>query len=146
MIVMHQKQAIEDCMNDQVLDWDRQNSIDINLTSGYGPALTWKVYEFKPRTPELLKQFQYLQDVSTGTTTRYTKYSPPLGILKVDTSDLDRFETYMERLLHEDHLWDFGWTCFEEETQIDDFQAQLLAYVCTFYTNTPDPDVRASAG
>ena len=24
-------------------------------------------------------------------------------------------------------LWHFAWTCFEEESQIDDFQAVLLA-------------------
>lgn len=67
MTLMHQKQTIEDTVKDQVLDWDQQHPIDIYLTSGYGPPLRWKLYEFKPRTNDLLGQFQYLQDPSTST-------------------------------------------------------------------------------
>jgi len=138
MTLMHQKQTIEDCVHDQVLQWDLHNPVDVYLTSGYGPALRWKLYEFKPRTPELLGQFQYLQDTTTGASVRYQKYSPPFGLAKLDTSDDSHFETYMDRLLHPQHLWEFGWTCFEEETQIDDFQARLLDLVCTLYMQTQD--------
>ena len=138
MTLMHQKQTIEDCVHDQVLHWDLHNPVDVYLTSGYGPALRWKLYEFKPRTDELLGQFQYLQNPMTGTSVRYQKYSPPFGLAKLDTSDDSHFETYMERLLHSEHLWEFGWTCFEEETQIDDFQARLLDLVCNLYMQTQD--------
>ena len=148
MTLMHQKQTIEDCVNDQVVGWDRENPIDVYLTSGYGPALRWKLYEFKPKTTELLGQFQYLQDPQTGFSQRRQKYSPPFGLIKLDGSDDSHFEEYLEQLLSPDYLWDLGWTCFEEETQVepDAFQAKLLDLICKLYTDTNDYDVSTSIG
>ena len=146
MTLMHQKQTIEDCVNDQVLDWDLQNPIDVYLTSGYGPALRWRMYEFKPRTEELLGQFQYLQNPATGAEQRFQKYSPPFGLIKLDSVDDQHFENYLEQLLGTDYLWDFGWTCFEEETQVDPdaFQARLLQLMCQLYLDTQDTEVKFS--
>lgn len=143
MTLMHQKQTIEDCVNDQVVEWDQQSPIDVYLTSGYGPALRWKLYEFRPRTDELLGQFQYLQNPTTGRTQRYQKYSPPFGLLKLDSSDDMHFEEYLDQLMHPDYLWDLGWTCFEEETQVDEdcFQARMLDLMCKLYSDTLDYDV-----
>lgn len=141
MTAMHKKDTIENYVQREVLDWDRDNSIDVYLTSGYGPALKWRLYEFQPRSTDMLVQLQYLQDPSTGISQRLTKYSPPFALLKIDTSDDDHFERYMEQLLHEDHLWEFGWTCFEEETQIDDFQARLLQFMCELFMEMRDYDV-----
>lgn len=143
MTLMHQKQTIEDTVNDQVVEWDFDNPIDVYLTSGYGPALRWKLYEFKPRTEELLGQFQYLQDPVTGLSQRYKKYSPPFGLIKLDSADDMHFENYLEQLLSEEYLWELGWTCFEEESQVDSdfFQARLLDLVCKLYTKTQDYDV-----
>ncbi|KAK5133109.1 hypothetical protein LTR08_008219 [Meristemomyces frigidus] len=141
MTLMHQKQTIEDCVNDQVARWDLTNSIDVYLTCGYGPPLCWKLYEFEPRSEELLGQLQYLQDPVTGASQRYQKYSPPLGLTKLDTSDDTHFETYMDQLLDPQLLADeFGYTCFEEERQIDDFQAKLLDLLCGFYAQTQEYD------
>ena len=143
MTLMHQKQTIEDCVNDQVLEWDHSNPIDVYLTCGYGPALRWKLYEFRPRTDELLNQLQYLQDPATGVSHRCQKYSPPFGLTKLDQSDDRHFETYLDQLMSSDYLWDLGWTCFEEETQVDPqaFQANLLDLMCKLYQNTFDVDV-----
>ena len=143
MTLMHQKQTIEDCVNDQVLEWDHQNPIDVYLTSGYGPALRWKLYEFRPRTDELLGQFQYLQDPTTGISQRFQKYSPPFGLLKLDSSDDAHFEEYLDTLMNPDYLWELGWTCFEEESQVDSdcFQANLLVLMCKLYQDTHDYDV-----
>ena len=35
----------------------------------------------------------------------------------------------------------FPWICFEEESQIYDFQATMLAMVCELYRKTDDYDV-----
>jgi len=144
---MHQKQFIEDTVSREVREWDTRNPIDVYLTSGYGPALRWKVYEFKPRTPELLTQHQYLQDRNTGQEYRIEKYSPPLALLKIDSSDQHQFEIYLDRLMHPSQLWDFGWTMYEEETQIhDDFQARLVDKMCNLYLQTDDDDVSGCQG
>lgn len=140
MTLMHQKQSIEDCVTDKVLRWENKNAIKIRLTSGYGPPLEWHVYEFVPKTIELLGQYQYRQD-EQGVTRRLTKYSPPLGLLQIDTSDSVRAEEYLDRILQSDYLDDFGWTCFEEESQVDYFQASMLQAMCDLYLDTDDLDV-----
>ena len=143
MTVMHQKQTIEDTVREQVREWDLDTPIDLYLSSGYGPPFRVQAHEFKPKTDELLGQFQYLQDPTTGRTHRYKKYSPPFGLLKLDSSDSTHFENYLEELLSTEYLWDLGWTCFEEETQVDEdaFQARLLDLICKLYTTTHDFDV-----
>lgn len=146
MTLMHQKQTIEDTVADQVLHWDKDHPITVYLTSGYGPPLRWSLHEFKPRTNDLLGQFQYLQDPVTGQQKRYHKYSPPFGLLKLDSSDDDYLNKYLDTLLTPEYLWDLGWTCFEEESQVDDdsFQARLVDCMCTLYLQTGDPDVSSS--
>ena len=109
---MHQKQTIEDTVSDQVVEWDTQNPIDIYLTSGYGPPLGWKVYEFRPSSNKLLGQLQYLQDPATGVSQGWNKYSPPLGLMKLDQSDDTHFDVYLNQLMEKEHLDDLGWTCF----------------------------------
>lgn len=140
MTLMHQKQTIEDTVVDQVLHWDKERPIGVYLTSGYGPPLRWTLHEFKPRTDDLLGQFQYLQDPATGQQRRFHKYSPPFGLLKLDNSDDDYLNGYLEKLLTEEWLWDLGWTCFEEESQIDEehFQARLVDLICTLFLRSPD--------
>ena len=143
MTFMHQKQTIEDCVSDQVCSWDLENSVDVFFTSGYGPALRWKLCEFRPKTNELLFQYQYLQDVESGRCERHIKYSPPLGLSRLDTSDDAYFDKYLNDLLEPHHLRNFGETCFEEESQVDDFQASLMKLICAFYVQTPQgSDVR----
>ncbi|KAK3621587.1 hypothetical protein LTR56_022694 [Elasticomyces elasticus] len=142
MTGMHQKQSIEDYVAHNVVRWDGDNSIDIWLTCGYGPALRWKLYEFQPRDDEPCWQFQYLQDPITRQQIQIKKYSPPFGLMKLETSDDAHFDGYLEQLLHPQHLADFGWTCFEEETEVDDFQARLLQAICDLATGTQDDELR----
>lgn len=141
MTGMHQKQSIEDYVADKVARWDKTNAIDIWLTCGYGPALRWKLYEFEPKDDEPCWQLQYLQDPNTRQQVPQRKYSPPFGLMKIETSDEEHFDRYMEGLLDPNHLDDFGWTCFEEETQVDDFQARLLQAMCDLAMQTQDDEV-----
>jgi hypothetical protein len=140
MTTMHQKQSIEDTVQDQVIEWNTSNPIDVYLSSGYGPALKWKLYEFRPKSRDLLGQFQYFQNRDTQTQTRVVKYSPPLGILKLDSGNTANVESYLDRLLEDQYLENFGWDCFQEESQIDatDFQATLLVLMCQLYIRTTD--------
>lgn len=146
MTLMHQKQSIEDTVSEEVLQWDVDNGIDVYLSSGYGPPLRWTMFEFKPRTPELLTQLQYFQDVNTGQSMSRQKYSPPLGLLKIDTSDDAHFDAYLDQLLDPQHLYDFGWSCYEEESLADpgEFQAKMLDLMCKLHVQTADASVSIS--
>lgn len=146
MTLMHQKQTIEDTVNEHVVEWDTFAPIDVYLTSGYGPPLRWKVHEFRARSDELLTQLQYYQDPKTGVSQAWKKYSPPFGLMKLDQSDDTHFETYLDQLMHPDYLCELGWTFFEEETQVDEeaFQANLLDFLCSLYRGTDDIEVISS--
>lgn len=143
MTLMHQKQTIEDTVVDQVQSWDMDHPITVYLTSGYGPPLRWILHEFKPRSQDLLGQFQYLQNPATGQHVRMHKYSPPFGLLKLDNADDDYLKNYLKTLLADDWIWDLGWTCFEEESQVDEehFQARLVELMCELFRKTSDAAV-----
>lgn len=141
MTIMHEKQTIEDSVASSVLAWDRDNGIDIYLSSGYGPPLLWKVYEFRPKSTEYLSQLQYRQDNNSDRMVRTTNYSPPYGLLKIDTSHDTLFDRYLDRLLEPQFLGDFGWTFYEAESVADDFQAGVLALMCKLYLDTSDAAV-----
>lgn len=143
MTWMHQKQTIEDTVSEQVVFWNRDSPIDVALTSGYGPPLKWRVYEFKPKTDEYIGQLQYFQDPATGRSTPTFKYSPPLALLKLDASDDSHFAEYLDQLLEPEYLSVFGCHFFAEEKQVDEdgFQAQVLQFMCDLYSNTNDDNV-----
>jgi hypothetical protein len=138
---MHTKQNIEDCVRYQVHSWDYTRPVEVYLTSGYGHPLRWILYEFQPTTLELLGQFQYIQDVNTGQSIRCEKWSPPLGLTKLEPSDDYHFKNYLDELMTPEVLADFPWRCFEEESQINDFQATMLAMICELYQGTHDIEV-----
>lgn len=141
---MHQKQGIEDCVQRHVQAWYYTRPVKVLLTSGYGHPLLWELHEFKPATAELLRQYQYLQDVETGQSVRFEKWSPPLGITKLEPSDIWRFERYLDELMSDEHLHDLPWTCFEEESRFGNFQASMLDMICKLYLATTDRDVSVS--
>lgn len=141
---MHQKQTIEDSVASSVLTWDHDNGIDIYLSSGYGPPLRWKVFEFRPKSEEYLRQLQYYQDNGNDQMVRTVNYSPPYGLLKIDTSDDAHLEKYLDQLLEPRFLWEFGWTFYEAESLADDFQAGVLDLMCKLYVNTADDSVGTS--
>jgi hypothetical protein len=138
---MHSKQNIEDCVKDQVRGWDYTRPVEVCLTSGYGHPLRWILYEFEPATLELLGQYQYLQNVNTRQSERREKWSPPLGITKLEPSDEFHFKNYLDDLMADEPLAEFPWICFEEESLIDNFQATMLAMICELYRVTSDYDV-----
>lgn len=143
MTLMHQKQSIEDTVSAEVRTWHGDNGIDIYLSTGYGPPLVWRLYEFEAKTPELLNQLQFYQNPDTRQSTVTNKYSPPYGLLKIDPSDDRHFEAYLEQLLERNTLENFGWVCYQEESLVDEgeFQEKLLDGICTLYLDTRDVSV-----
>lgn len=138
MTVMHQRQTILDTVHDQVIEWDTRRPIEVHLTCGYGRPLLWTLHEFRPRTNDLLGQYQYIHNNKNGQSERIHKYSPPFGVMKLDGSDEQRVQTYLQGLLEREHLQHLGWTFYEEERVADpqEFQAVLLTLLCTLYMSS----------
>jgi hypothetical protein len=140
----YQKQYIENTVSREVVTWHSDNCIDIYLSTGYGPPLRWKVFEFTPKSPDLLIQLQYFQDPYTGRSVTKQKYSPPYGLLSIDSVDDRNFEAYLEDLLRPEHLKELGESCYAEENYVDEaqFQCKLLDHLCQLYMNTSDSSLR----
>lgn len=87
------------------------------------PPIEFELYEFEPKTTELLRQFQYSLDLQTGTRGWVEKNSPPLAMVSIENEDRDRYEQYLNRVVdkHGDKFVD---RCFKYEK--DDFQGRLL--------------------
>ena len=137
----YKRQGIEACVREQVQAWDYTRPLEVFLTSGYGHPLRWLLYEFKPATAELLQQNQYLKDVKTGQSVRFKKWSPPLGITKLEPGDVWKFERYLGELMSDELLPGLPWKCFAEESQFHDFQASMLDMICKLYLSTTDRNV-----
>ena len=142
--VVHQKQSIEDCVRKHVQAWDYKHPVEVLLTSGFGHPLPWVLHEFRPTTGELLLQYQYTTGVGTGLTVRCEKWSPPLGIIRLHRDDVGKLEKYLDELMTSEHLLDFASTCFEEESQVDNFQATTLDMICKLYLADINSDVSRS--
>lgn len=142
----HGRQSIEDSVVRQVDKWFLGRSITCSLTSGYGPPQRWKLYEFRPGDKELLEQLQYLQDSNTGVQVAYKKYSPPLALRDLDSTDIANFENYLNVLMEAGTLCGLGRTFFAEDSEIDfgHFEAKLLGKMCQLYLTTGDKEVSSA--
>jgi hypothetical protein len=81
------------------------------------------VYEFAPKTQELLRQFQYTTDSRTGKCIRELKKSPPLGMIQLNHKDEQRYDRYINEIV-DNYLVPFAYICFAEEQ--NDFQRTLF--------------------
>ncbi|KXT06336.1 hypothetical protein AC578_9168 [Pseudocercospora eumusae] len=140
----HTKAVLEGLVRTEVVDWHRENSIDVYLSCGYGPPLRWKVTEFSPKSPKLLWQLQYFQDPRTGRSMHRKKYSPPYGLLKLDGVDEKNFDDYLKDLLEPFHLNELGTSFYAEENHVDQdmFQCRVLDMMSRLYIGTSDDKLK----
>ncbi|PIA90449.1 hypothetical protein CB0940_11232 [Cercospora beticola] len=144
----HQKQSIETFVSSEVVHWHVDNCIDVYLSSGYGPPLPWKLYEFTPRNLEFLYQLQATQDPQSMRTITKKKYSPPYGLLKIDSVDDRNYEAYLEDLLQPQWLKELGESAYAEENLVDEgmFQCKVLDLMCQLYIGTSDRTLKPLLG
>ncbi|KAI5358584.1 hypothetical protein Slin14017_G108670 [Septoria linicola] len=140
----HQKQSIETFVSREVGRWHTDNPIDVYLSSGYGPPLLWRLYEFTPHSNDFLWQLQVTQDPSSRRSITTHKYSPPYGLMRIDSVDDRNYESYLEDLLHPHWLKELGESAYAEENLVDDqqFQCKVLDLLCKLYVSTLDATLK----
>jgi hypothetical protein len=99
------------------------------------PPLECEVYEFEPKTQELLRQFQYCYDEVTGARHRIEKASPPLGMVQIEHSDRTRYEKYLEMIIDK-YMEPFAERCYKDEK--DDFMVRLLQLMVHYKPDKAD--------
>jgi len=102
------------------------------------PALECEVYEFEPKTQELLRQFQYFVDPDTRRLSRVEKVSPPLAMVQIDHEDRRKYDKYVSMIV-EKHLDKFAERLYDIESE--DFPTRLYRLMVRFH---PDNKEEAS--
>jgi hypothetical protein len=120
--------------------------INVSLSIGFGPLLTWKLREFVPEeSGAFLKQSQYIHDPRSGKSLLIEKWSPPLGIKEFDKIAIANFERYLDQLMQPNVLKRLGAKFYRAESEMDrkpeKFQATLLQLMCDLYVNSNDVEV-----
>lgn len=117
MTKIHDGNALKRMADEHIEFWHDQQ-YELALTCGQGmPYMPVNVYEFCVRTPELLRQHQYVKDANTGDVHRYEKRSPPVGIMLENQKEgINRCKRYVESIVaNDDLLQPFARVCYEEE-------------------------------
>lgn len=123
LVRMGDKQVVSAFVEQHISRW-RSTAIRIKLNMIWGiPPIEFELYEFEPKTNELLRQFQYSLNLQTGTRGWVEKNSPPLAMVSIENEDRDRYEEYLNRVVDK-HLDKFVDRCFKYEK--DEFQGRLL--------------------
>lgn len=148
LLLDHQKRNIESFVQREVVQWHVDNCIDVYLHSGYGPALHWRLYEFTPKNLEFLYQMQAYQDPQSRRSLTSQKYSPPYGLMRIDSVDDRNYEAYLEDLLSPQWLSTLGESAYAEENIVDDemFQCKVLDLMCSLYVGTEDQTLKPLLG
>jgi hypothetical protein len=120
---MHENSQLTNFVTLHIRQWSNVE-VTLRLTCGQGlPYISCKVYEFAPKTQELLRQFQYTTDTRTGECIREQKSSPPLGMIQLNHKDEQRYDRYINDIV-DNYLVHFAYACFAEEQH--DFQRTLF--------------------
>ncbi|TKA76155.1 hypothetical protein B0A49_03729 [Cryomyces minteri] len=132
MTSMHELEELR-AFYGQHVDSVYQDALEVEFESGHGPKIICEVYQFKPRTPELLRQLQYVKNSFTGKYEAREERSPPLAMQLMENRDVSLYDSYLD-LFVEHHLPGFPRCCFADEP--DNFQPRLLALMCELYHGT----------
>src|ERR1700761_6219044 len=85
--------------------------IKMNIIWGL-PAMDLELYEFEPKTNELLRQIFYTLNQETGKREWVQKHSPPLAMVCIENVDRQKYDRYLNKVV--DHNLDrFAERCFK---------------------------------
>lgn len=134
-------------VHERLSGWHDDHAMTVELATGIGPTFKVSAHEFVPKAndQEPLIQCQYLQDKYTHKMVLHTKYTPPLGLRKLDEDDENNINQYVEACMEPEVLRTFSGRCFSEESiNSSDFQELLLQAMIDLFCATNDSTVSSS--
>jgi hypothetical protein len=119
---MHEPHALKAFVGEHIGGWSG-TAIKLKFSCIWGlPPLELEVYEFEPRTSELLTKVEYFMSRNNVREFVQTN-SPPLGMVQIEDLDRQKYDRYLNRIV-DNHLEKFADRAFKFEK--DDFQGRLL--------------------
>lgn len=126
---LHEYQTLKNFCAEHIKRW---NSVSITIEFDVIwtlPSITCEVYEFEPKTRELLRQFQYIKDEHSDRRVRVEKQSPPLAMLAIEQADRHKYDRYLTMIVDR-HLEEFAELVYDYQN--DDFSVRLLRLMVRF--------------
>ena len=126
---LHEFQTLKDFCAEHIKRW---KSVSITLEFNVIwtlPPISCEVYEFEPKTRELLRQFQYIKDPHSERRVRVEKASPPLAMLAIEQADRHKYDRYLTMIVDK-YLEPFAELVYDYQN--DDFSVRLLRLMVRF--------------
>jgi hypothetical protein len=103
--------------------------------------MTLEMYEFMPKSTDLVQHFQNVLNEQTGQRVWVQKASPPIALRCIDNENHQTYEKYIDGIVDSPkNLGEFVDRCFRYEK--DDFQSRLFRLL---YEYRPDQKDEVSA-
>jgi hypothetical protein len=124
-------------MDNHIHRWGRKPlKLRINIIWGQTP-MELELYEFEPKTAELVRHLQSVLDEKTGKRNWVNKGSPPLAMVSIEPEDRHCYERYIDNIVdHPANLEKFVDRCYKYEK--DDFQARLFRLMYEYQPTAKD--------
>jgi hypothetical protein len=130
---MHEPHSLRTFVGEHIGRWSG-SGIKLKFNCIWGlPPLELEVYEFEPRTMELLTKVEYITRNNVGEFVESN--SPPLGMVHIEDEDRQKYDRYLNKLV-DNHLEKFADRAFKFEK--DDFQGRLLKLMVRLRSDQKD--------
>ncbi|KAF2405621.1 hypothetical protein EJ06DRAFT_526134 [Trichodelitschia bisporula] len=127
---MHERQALVDFSKAHIKRFSNV-CIVLNLEPIWGlPRVECKVYEFEPLTRDLLFQYQYVKNQTTGKWDLRKQPCPPIAMIEVENMDRQIYDQYLTDVA-DNYLGEFAGRFYKSEQ--DDFCARLLHLMVQYH-------------
>jgi hypothetical protein len=101
------------------------------------PPIECEVYEFEPRTTEILRKIEYFPGTTNGSRQFVETYSPPLAMVQIKDTDGAKYNRYLDGIVdNPNHLDKFASQASKFEK--DDFQGRLFNLMVSLHPDQKD--------
>ncbi|KAF2433321.1 hypothetical protein EJ08DRAFT_74714 [Tothia fuscella] len=132
---LHEPQTLKAFVGEHISRWSG-SAIKLKFTCIFKlPPIECEVYEFEPRTSELLSKIEYFPSTTNGPRKFVETHSPPLGMVQLENVDRSRYDKYISMIVDK-HLDKFADRVFKFEK--DDFQGRMFRLMVSLQPDKRD--------
>lgn len=120
---VHDPQQLRAFVGEHIGRWSG-SAIKLKFTCIFKlPPIECEVYEFEPKTAELLSRTEYFPNTTNGPREFVVTHSPPIGMVHIEDADRTKYDKYISMIVDK-HLDKFADRVFKFEK--DNFQSHIF--------------------
>jgi hypothetical protein len=131
----HEPQTLKAFVGEHIGRWSG-SAIKLKFTCIFKlPPIECEVYEFEPKTSELLSKIEYFPNTTNGPRQYVETHSPPIGMVHIEDADRTKYDKYLNMIVDK-HLDKFADRLFKFEK--DDFQSRMFKLMVSLHPEQKD--------